>query len=71
MSIDSSKPCDQQLSEHHSKKLFSSGIHPALLDTAKINGAGETQIYFKIVLPQSLPIIATLGLLVELGYWNN
>lgn len=53
------------------KNFFSSSIHPALLEAARIDGAGETQIYLKIVLPQSLPIIATLGLMVGLGYWND
>lgn len=53
------------------KNFFSSSIHPALLEAARIDGAGETQIYLKIVLPQALPIIATLGLMVGLGYWND
>lgn len=53
------------------KNFFSSSIHPALLEAARIDGAGETQIYLKIVLPQSLPIIATLGLMGGLGYWND
>ena len=53
------------------KNFFSSSIHPALLEAARIDGAGETQIYLKVVLPQSLPIIATLGLMVGLGYWND
>lgn len=53
------------------KNFFSSSIHPALLEAARIDGAGEPQIYLKIVLPQSLPIIATLGLMVGLGYWND
>lgn len=53
------------------KNFFSSSIHPALLEAARIDGAGETQIYIKIVLPQALPIIATLGLMVGLAYWND
>ena len=53
------------------KNFFSSSIHPALLEAARIDGANETQIYLKIVLPQSLPIIATLGLMVGLAYWND
>lgn len=53
------------------KNNFASNIHPALIEAAKIDGAGELYIYFKIVLPLSLPIIATIGLMVGLGYWNN
>ena len=53
------------------KNNFESNIHPALVEAAKIDGAGEFRIYFKIVLPLSLPILATIGLMVGLGYWND
>ena len=50
---------------------FSANIHPALIEAAKIDGAGELRIYFKIVLPLSLPIMATVGLMVGIAYWND
>ena len=53
------------------KNYFSSNIHPTLIEAAKIDGAGEWYIYFRIVLPLSLPILATIGLMTGLGYWNN
>jgi len=53
------------------KNNFASNIHPALVEAAKIDGAGELYIYFKVVLPLSLPILATVGLMVGLGYWND
>ena len=53
------------------KNNFASNIHPALVEAAKIDGAGELYIYFKIVLPLSLPILATIGLMVGLGYWTD
>lgn len=53
------------------KNYFSSSIHPTLIEAAKIDGAGEWYIYFRIVLPLSLPILATIGLMTGLGYWNN
>ena len=53
------------------KNNFASNIHPALVEAAKVDGAGELFIYFKIVLPLSLPILATIGLMVGLGYWND
>lgn len=53
------------------KSYFSINIHPALIEAAKIDGAGEFSIYFNIVLPLSLPIIATIGLMVGVGYWND
>lgn len=53
------------------KNNFATNIHPALIEAAKIDGAGEFYIYRKIVMPLSLPILATIGLMVGLGYWND
>lgn len=53
------------------KNNFKTNIHPALIEAAKIDGAGEFYIYFKIVLPLSLPILATVGLMVGIAYWND
>ncbi len=53
------------------KNSFATNIHPALIEAAKIDGAGEFYIYRKIVLPLSLPILASIGLMVGLGYWND
>lgn len=53
------------------KNNFASNIHPALVDAAKIDGASELFIFFKIVLPLSKPILATVGLMAGLGYWND
>ncbi len=53
------------------KNNFASNIHPALIEAAKLDGAGEWYIYFKVILPLSLPIMATIGLMVGLGYWND
>ena len=41
------------------------------LESAKLDGAGEMQIFRLIVLPLSKPIMATIGLMTALGYWNN
>ena len=53
------------------KNNFASNIHPALIEAAKIDGASEFFIYRKIVMPLSLPILATVGLMTGLGYWND
>jgi putative aldouronate transport system permease protein len=53
------------------KSYFSMNIHPSLIEAAKIDGAGELRIYFEIVIPLSLPIIATIGLMVGINYWND
>jgi putative aldouronate transport system permease protein len=53
------------------KSYFSMNIHPSLIEAAKIDGAGEFRIYFEIVVPLSLPIMAAIGLMVGIGYWND
>lgn len=53
------------------KNNFKSNIHPALIEAARLDGAGEFYIYRKIVMPLSLPILATVGLMVGIGYWND
>ena len=53
------------------KTNFASNIHPALVEAARLDGAGEFYIYRKIVLPLSLPIIATIGLMTGINYWND
>mgnify|MGYP004645764421 FL=1 len=50
---------------------FQSNIHPAMIEAAKIDGAGEFYIYRKIILPLSLPIMATVGLMTGINYWND
>lgn len=53
------------------RSYFSSSIPRAVLEAARIDGAGEVCILFRIVIPMSLPILATLGLMIGLSYWNN
>ncbi|MBV7338135.1 carbohydrate ABC transporter permease [Chloroflexi bacterium TSY] len=42
-----------------------------LLDAARIDGAGEWRIFFRIVIPLSKPVLATIGLFFVLRYWND
>ncbi len=53
------------------KNNFASNIHPALIEAAKIDGAGEWYIYRKIIMPLSLPIFAAIGLMIGISYWND
>lgn len=50
---------------------LSQNIPEEVLEAARIDGAGEWRILGRIVVPMSLPIIATLLLLVGLAYWND
>jgi len=52
-------------------KGFFQGIPDALIESAKLDGAGEFRIFTQIVLPISKPAIATITLFYVLGYWND
>jgi putative aldouronate transport system permease protein len=53
------------------RTYFSTNVPDAILESAKVDGAGEFRTFFKIVLPLSLPIMATIGLLEGIAYWND
>lgn len=53
------------------RSYFTGNIPQSLVESAKIDGAGDFRIYYSIVLPSSGPILATVGLLTALTYWNN
>lgn len=46
-------------------------IPPALTEAAKIDGSSDLNSFFKIILPLSKPALATVGLMIALGYWND
>lgn len=52
-------------------RTFFESIPQSLEESAKIDGANDVIILFKIYLPLSLPIIATFGLFAAVGQWNN
>ena len=53
------------------KNYFQSSIPDSLEEAAFLDGASNFQILFKIVLPLSMPIIATLSLFYAVGRWNS
>lgn len=51
---------------------FMKGTIPTeLMESSKIDGAGDFYIYWRIVLPLMKPALATIGLFEIIGYWNN
>ena len=50
---------------------FVQTIPDAMHESAKIDGAGEYTIFFKIILRLMTPALATVGLFTALGYWND
>ncbi len=49
---------------------FFRGLPTSLFESAKLDGAGEWDIYFRIVAPLSKPVMAAVGLFVAVNHWN-
>ena len=54
-----------------SRTFFKSTIPDSIIESAKIDGASQMTIFFRIVLPISKPVLATIGLFLAFGYWND
>ncbi|MBK8460883.1 MAG: carbohydrate ABC transporter permease [Micropruina sp.] len=52
-------------------RQFFLGLPKELAEAARIDGAGELAIFFRVYLPLAVPAFATLGILTFLGSWNN
>jgi putative aldouronate transport system permease protein len=50
---------------------FFQGIPAELLDSARIDGAGELTILWRVVLPLSKAVLAVVGLFYAVAYWNR
>ena len=53
------------------KTFFKTTIPDSVIESAKIDGATQLGIFTRIVLPISKPVIATIGLFLSFGYWND
>lgn len=53
------------------RNYFASSIPDALIESAMLDGAGEFAVFRQIVIPLSKPILATIGLMTALAYWND
>lgn len=52
-------------------KGFVAGIPYEITESAKMDGAGDFQIFIRLIWPLSTPVIATIGLFTALNYWNS
>ena len=52
-------------------KNFLKSIPHSITESAKIDGAGDFYIFLKIIFPMAKPALATVGLFLALGYWNE
>lgn len=53
------------------RTYFATSIPVPIIESAYIDGASEYRIFFSIVMPLSLPILATIGLMLTISYWND
>jgi putative aldouronate transport system permease protein len=53
------------------KTFFRTTIPDSIIESAVIDGASQLLIYFRIILPLSLPVLATIGLFMSFAYWND
>lgn len=53
------------------RNYYQSSIPHELIESAQIDGASELRIFFRIMLPLSVPVVTTIGLFMALAYWND
>ena len=52
-------------------RTFFSGVPIEIVESAKVDGASEYAIFFRMILPISKPVLATVALFMFLGKWND
>lgn len=53
------------------RTFFKRSVPDSIIESARIDGASELRIFLQIVLPLSVPGIATIGLFAAIAYWND
>ena len=53
------------------RTFFRTTVPASIIESAKIDGAGQFRIWSQIVLPISKPVMATIGMFAAFGYWND
>lgn len=50
---------------------FMKSIPDSIIESGTIDGAGDFRLYWQLIMPLSIPSLATIGLFTALGYWNE
>jgi ABC-type glycerol-3-phosphate transport system permease component len=50
---------------------FAKAVPHEITESGKIDGAGDFTIFIRLVLPMLTPALATIGLFIAIGYWNE
>ena len=53
------------------RTFFQTTIPDSVIESARLDGASQWTIFFRIVLPISKPVLATIALFLAFGYWND
>ncbi len=53
------------------RTFFRTTVPDSIIESAKIDGAGQFRIWSQIVLPISKPVMATISMFAAFGYWND
>ncbi len=51
-------------------RSYIDGLPDSLQESAKIDGANDLVIFFRIIMPLSMPVLATISLFIAVGQWN-
>jgi len=52
-------------------RTYIGGLPDALVESARIDGAGDLRVYWQIIFPLCTPVLATVALFVAVGAWNS
>ena len=52
-------------------RTYIMGLPNELVESARIDGAGDFRIYWQIIFPLCAPVLATVALFVAVGAWNS
>jgi len=52
-------------------RTYINSLPESLIESAKIDGAWELQVFFFIIFPMSMPVLATIALWIAVGNWND
>lgn len=53
------------------RNYYTNSVPDAVIESAQIDGASELKIFFRIMLPLAVPVVATISLFTALVYWND
>ncbi len=53
------------------KTFFRMSVPESIIESSKIDGASQLMIFLRVVVPISKPLLATIGIFLAFGYWND